>query len=114
MNNVEERPWGTYRVIGEGSLFKVKEIIVNSGERLSYQSHEKRDELWQIVKGGADVIIEGKYTFLSPGDFIQILRGQKHRVENNREDPLIFVEIQTGDYFGEDDIERFQDDYNRI
>lgn len=110
----EFRPWGSFTILDESSTHKTKRIDVNPGQRLSYQSHQKRSELWLVVEGNAIVTLEGVEHELSYGQKIDIAVGQKHRVENRSGSILKFIEIQTGTYFGEDDIERFQDDYSRV
>lgn len=111
--SVGERPWGSYKVLLNGDDHKVKEVIVLPGQRLSLQRHEKREEHWFIHHGQAKVTINGVERFLAVGQYIDIPRGCAHRVENIGKDDLVFIEIQTGDYFGEDDIERLDDDYAR-
>ncbi|MCF6276645.1 MAG: phosphomannose isomerase type II C-terminal cupin domain [Candidatus Magasanikbacteria bacterium] len=111
---IEQRPWGQFKILLENKKCKVKEIIVKSGHRLSYQRHKKRDEHWIVVKGEAIVTLDDEEKFIKSGDSLNILKGQKHRVLNTGEQDLIFIETQTGSYFGEDDIERFSDDYNRV
>lgn len=108
-----ERPWGSYEVLHEGSAHKVKCIWVKSGKRLSYQRHEKRAEHWLIVSGDAEVTIDGKVSRLSPGASIDIGIGVLHRIHNVGETDVVFIEVQTGTYFGEDDIERIEDDFGR-
>lgn len=110
---VEDRPWGSFIIMEEGPSYKVKRIVVNAGQRLSYQSHKLRDELWMVVKGKAVVTIDDKEKEVSYGRSVKIKKNQKHRVENKETVPLVFIEIQTGKYFGEDDIIRYQDDYKR-
>ena len=110
----DKRPWGKYYVIYEDELCKVKKIVVEQKGRLSYQYHNQRNEIWQILKGFGTVIIDGKSKKVEIGDIIKIKVGEKHRIENYGKDELIFIEIQTGTYFGEDDIVRITDDYNRI
>lgn len=110
----ESRPWGSYTILDESDNYKTKRIEVNPGQRLSYQSHQKRAELWMVVSGIAVVTLDGVEHELSYGQKIEIAIGQKHRVENRSEKLLKFIEIQTGSYFGEDDIVRYQDDYSRI
>lgn len=107
------RPWGSYRVIEDAPTHKVKHIQVNPNQRLSYQSHKFRAEQWTIVKGEAIVIIDDIEKRLTYGESIHIPLGAKHRILNPSNDQLIFIEVQTGSYFGEDDIIRYQDDYNR-
>lgn len=109
----EQRPWGSFYVIHDEKKYKLKRIEVESGQRLSYQYHKKRAETWIIVEGEATVTIEDKIKKYDEGQTVIIPKGAKHRVENTRSDKLIFIEVQTGSYFGEDDIIRLQDDYNR-
>jgi len=109
----EERPWGKFTTLLAKKTCKVKEIEVKPGHRLSYQSHSKREERWVIFEGVATVTLEGNIYELSPGESIQIEIGAKHRVENRGDKKLKFIEVQTGTYFGEDDIVRYEDDYGR-
>lgn len=111
--SVGERPWGTYTVLLNGVDHKVKEITVHPGQRLSLQRHRKREEHWFIHRGTARVTINGVAHILSVGQYIDIPRECAHRIENTGTENLVFIEIQTGDYFGEDDIERIEDDYAR-
>jgi len=108
------RPWGRYFVLDDNLAYKIKRIEVDPKARLSYQYHKKRSETWVIIKGEGIVTIEGKNTNISQGDTIVIPKTSKHRIENTGNDKLIFIEVQTGTYFGEDDIIRIEDDYNRI
>ena len=89
-----------------------KRITIDPGAQLSYQSHAKRSEHWVIVGGEAEVTLNEKKISLHPGESIHIPVGSKHRIRNPGKGPLIFVEVQTGVYFGEDDIVRYLDDYN--
>jgi len=109
----DERPWGRYFVLSDEADHKVKRIVVKPGKRLSLQRHGKRDEHWYLVKGAAVVTLDDRDVSLAPGEAVDIPRGVKHRVENRGEGELVFIEVQTGEYFGEDDIERFEDDYGR-
>jgi len=109
----EERPWGQFTNLLENEHCKVKEIIVNPEQRLSYQSHYKRNERWTVICGVATITLNDKRMILFPGDSIEIPKEAKHRVENAEKEILKFIEIQTGDYFGEDDIVRYEDDYGR-
>ena len=111
--SVGERPWGKYLVLLNGEDHKVKEITVHPGHRLSLQRHKRREEHWFIQRGTARVTINGVAHILSVGQYVDIPRECKHRIENIGSDDLVFIEIQTGEYFGEDDIERFEDDYAR-
>ena len=107
------RPWGRYEVLQESSSHKVKAIHVLPGKRLSYQRHEKRAEHWFIVKGSAEVTLDGAIKHLEAGDTVDIPIRALHRIANSGVDELLFVEVQTGTYFGEDDIERVEDDFGR-
>lgn len=111
-----ERPWGSYEVLSEGVFYKVKKIVVAPGQRLSEQYHHKRDETWTIVTGQGIVWIDGKAQEVSVGKTVKIPRLSTHRIQNPAENKLnlIFIEVQTGEYFGEDDIVRTQDDYGRV
>jgi len=110
----DHRPWGSYTVLEEQPAYKVKRLEVLPGRRLSYQKHEKRGEHWMIVSGRAIVTLDGKDVDLSPGQSIDIPRGASHRIANPGTTLLTVIEIQQGDYFGEDDIIRLEDDYGRI
>ena len=109
----EERPWGNFTVLDETPTYKVKRIVVLPGQRLSYQRHAKRAEHWFIVSGVATVVLDGVAMELPAGQSIDIEVGHAHRCENHGTAPVVFIEIQTGTYFGEDDIERLEDDYGR-
>ena len=109
----DERPWGNYTILDEGAGFKVKRIEVKPGMRLSYQKHARRAEHWYVVTGQARVTLDGREIDLTAGEAIDIPLGAAHRVQNPSEEPLVFVEVQRGDYFGEDDIVRLEDDYGR-
>ena len=110
---IETRPWGKFFVIQENENYKIKRIEVEPGHRLSYQYHKKRSETWIIIMGKCKITIEDHENKNEKGDVIQIPQGAKHWVENIGKQKLVFVEIQTGEYFGEDDIIRIQDDYKR-
>ena len=109
----EIKPWGKFFVIEENENYKIKRIEVEPGQRLSYQYHNKRSETWIIIKGKCKITIEDLENKNKKGDVIQIPQGAKHRVENIGKHKLVFIEIQIGEYFGEDDIIRIQDDYKR-
>jgi mannose-6-phosphate isomerase-like protein (cupin superfamily) len=110
-----ERPWGTYTVLSDdASDHKVKRIVVRPGKRLSYQRHAERAEHWFFVSGQAQVTLDGTVTTLSPGQAIDIPTGAAHRVANDgAADDVVFIEVQRGTYFGEDDIVRLEDDFGR-
>lgn len=113
----EERPWGSFEILyqeeQEEEQLKVKRIIVKPGKRLSLQSHKNRSENWVIIQGNALVTLDEKDIPLSPNQFVFIPAGAKHRIANQGNDNVVFVEIQTGTYLGEDDIIRYEDDFNR-
>jgi len=109
----ERRPWGAFVVLDDGPLAKVKRITVDPGKRLSYQRHHRRAEHWFVVAGTALVTLDGVDHEVRVGEAIDIPLGAAHRVENRGGAPLVFVEVQQGDYFGEDDIVRLEDDYGR-
>jgi mannose-6-phosphate isomerase len=108
-----ERPWGRYEVLQETPFYKVKSIHVSPGKRLSYQRHQKRAEHWFIAAGSGEVTLDGKVLQVSAGSTVDIAINQLHRIANTGNNELIFVEVQTGTYFGEDDIERVEDDFGR-
>ena len=111
--SIGERPWGLYVVLANEIDVKVKRIMVKPGKRLSLQRHKKREEHWFIHKGKALIKMNDDEFVLKPGESIDIKRNTIHRIENIGDSDLVFIEIQTGDYFGEDDIERLEDDFNR-
>jgi mannose-6-phosphate isomerase len=108
-----ERPWGRYEVLSESSSYKVKVITVFAGKRLSYQRHQKRAEHWFITNGTGVVTLEGVNLDVKPGSTVDVKVKQLHRIANTGSEDLIFIEVQTGTYFGEDDIERIEDDFGR-
>jgi mannose-1-phosphate guanylyltransferase / mannose-6-phosphate isomerase len=107
------RPWGNYESLDHGKRFQVKRIVVNPGGRLSLQKHRRRAEHWIVVRGTARVTIGKKVSTLKENQSVYVPLGSKHRLENRGKIPLELIEVQTGSYFGEDDIERFHDDYRR-
>ncbi len=109
----EHRPWGCFRVLQENENYKVKTIHVLPNARLSLQSHKFRSENWVVVEGTATVTLENRTMLLSVDESISIPAGAKHRLYNATDKPLTVVETQTGTYFGEDDITRYEDDYSR-
>lgn len=113
MGATENRPWGSYTVFADESKFKLKRIDVNPHEKLSLQSHAKRDELWAIVAGEGIVVLDALEIPVSYGKTVDIAAGQKHRIINTGDTTLTFIEVQTGTYFGEDDIVRYDDIYGR-
>ena len=109
----DRRPWGTFTVLDEGENFKVKRIEVLPGKRLSYQKHAQRAEHWVVVQGTAKVTLDARNFIVTTGQAIDIAVGSAHRVENPGDELLVFIEVQRGDYLGEDDIVRLQDDFGR-
>lgn len=114
MLEVGERPWGKYYVLADEPNYKLKRIELNPGQRLSYQYHHHRQEYWTIVSGEAIITLEDKEISVSYGESVHISLGAKHRIENRSSELVVFIEVQTGTYFGEDDIVRLDDDYKRI
>jgi mannose-6-phosphate isomerase len=108
-----DRPWGYYLVLHEDAGYKVKQFVVRPGSRLSLQRHRQRAEHWQVVRGEAAVTRGKEIVRLLPGGSIDIPLGVLHRVESVGKEDLVVIEVQTGEYVGEDDIERFEDDYGR-
>lgn len=114
MKEDNKRPWGYFEVLSDAPDHKVKRIIVEPGGILSLQRHKKRSEHWFIVSGNGRMTLEDKQYPVNAGDTIDIPVGTAHRIENISTDKLIIIEVQTGTYFGEDDIERLEDKYGRI
>ncbi len=111
----EKRPWGSFTILDESEYFKVKRLEVLPGKRLSYQRHQKRSEHWFVVQGTAKVTLNGSEILVRTGEAVDIATGTAHRVENpHSSEMLVFIETQTGSYFGEDDIERLDDDFGRV
>jgi mannose-1-phosphate guanylyltransferase/mannose-6-phosphate isomerase len=108
------RPWGTYETMDVGDRFQVKRLTVKPGASLSLQSHQKRAEHWVVVKGQAKVTRDEEVIVLNENESTYIAIGQRHRLENESSEPLEVIEVQSGSYLGEDDIERFDDVYDRI
>ncbi len=113
LGNTVQKPWGSYTGLEEKEHYLVKRIEVNSGERLSLQSHNHRSEHWTVVSGTALVDLDGKQITLKENESLFIPLKSKHRVANPDKTPLIIIEVQIGEKVDEDDIVRYQDDYNR-
>ncbi|MCU1374414.1 MAG: manC2 [Actinomycetia bacterium] len=107
------RPWGGYLVLDDAADHKVKRLTVSPGKRLSYQTHAHRSEHWFVVRGTGVVTLDGEDVPVGPGTAVDVPVGAAHRIENTGEGDLVFVEIQHGDSFGEDDIVRLEDDFGR-
>ena len=108
------KPWGSFINILDEKYTKVKQIVIKPGESPSYQYHHKRSEIWIIVQGIAEVRLNDVTMIHGVGDIIQIPIEAKHQPKNIGDDDLIFIEIQMGEYFGEDDIVRLEDKYGRV
>jgi len=109
----DRRPWGSYTVLEEGPNYKVKRIDVLPGKRLSYQKHSQRSEHWFVIQGTGRMTLNEEHILLGPGEAIDVPVGAAHRIENIGADVLSFVEVQLGQYLGEDDIVRLHDDFGR-
>lgn len=109
----DKRPWGEYWVLEDAATHKVKRIKVNPGQRLSLQYHHHRAEVWTIVSGIGTITINDDIKDYKVGNVAQIPLGAHHRIENKTKEAVIFIEVQYGTYFGEDDIVRIEDDYQR-
>lgn len=110
----DERPWGSYLVLDDSAGdHKVKRIVVTPGKRLSYQRHAQRAEHWFLVAGTAKVTLDGTEHEVVAGQAVDIPQGTAHRIENVGTTDVLFIEVQHGTYFGEDDIVRLDDDYGR-
>ncbi len=109
----DQRPWGSFTVLEENRGYKIKRIEVKPGHRLSLQMHHHRSEHWIVVSGTAKVICGDQEMLLSSNQSTYVPPCTAHRLENPGVLPLVLIEVQNGEYLGEDDIVRFQDDYAR-
>jgi glycosyltransferase involved in cell wall biosynthesis len=109
----DQRPWGSFTVLDEATGYKVKRIEVLPRKRLSYQKHARRAEHWMVVQGTGKVTLDGCEITLRAGETVDVPIGAAHRIENPGDEKLVFIEIQRGDYLGEDDIVRLEDDFGR-
>ena len=114
MSESDARPWGRYEVLNEEPTHKTKRIWVLPGKQLSYQRHKFRAEHWFFIAGRGLAIVDGHEIGVQIGSSVDIAAGQLHRIRNTGAEELIFIEVQTGTYFGEDDIERVEDDFGRV
>lgn len=110
----DHRPWGYYTVLADEPDHKVKKICVFPGKRLSLQRHRRRSEHWYLICGEVVATLGDRDIPLGPGEALDIPSGTAHRIHNTGDREACFIEVQTGAYFGEDDIERLADDYGRI
>ena len=111
---IEERPWGGYVVLIDNESYKVKKLIINPKKRFSLQYHHKRAENWIVVKGKVEITLGEKKKIYSYGDIITVPVKTIHRIENIGDEVAEVIEVQTGSYFGEDDIVRIEDDFGRV
>lgn len=113
--NRETRPWGSFEILTSGPGFQTKRLTVKTESRLSLQWHRHRDETWVVARGTAKVTVGDEEHTLGRGQSMFVARNVHHRIENiSSVEPLEIIEIQTGDYLGEDDIVRVEDDYGRV
>ena len=112
---IVERPWGWYKTIygDDHNGYKVKKICVYPGKRLSLQSHQKRSEHWIIVKGNAEVQVGDSFEQITENQHVYIPNNTLHRIKNIGNETVVFIETQIGEYLGEDDILRYEDDFGR-
>ena len=113
LHRTVHRPWGTYTVLEESPSFKIKRIVVKPQGSLSLQMHHHRSEHWIVVSGTAEVINGDKTLLVSTNESTYIPAGHKHRLRNPGMIDLVMIEVQSGQYLGEDDIVRFEDNYGR-
>lgn len=112
-NYTEERPWGRWTEYHNDDGYRLKEMVVKPGQRMSYQYHEHRSEHWFVVRGTATIVYEGETIEIPTGGSFDCLVGKKHRIGNAHEEDLIVIEVQYGAKLVEEDIIRLEDDYNR-
>ena len=113
-NYKEDRPWGTFENLLDTDYCKVKQIIIKPNQAPSYQYHFKRSEVWVVVKGEGELKLNDNITQVTTGQIIHVPLEAKHQIKNNCDEDLIFIEVQLGEYFGEDDIVRLEDNYGRV
>lgn len=111
--NVEHRPWGFFRVVEETPTYKIKLITIYPNQKTSLQKHEKRQEHWVILEGLALIMVGDFISCYTKNDKVSIGKNIYHRIENVCNENVVFIEIQTGEYFGEEDIYRINDVYGR-
>ena len=114
MNYIENRPWGSFENLLDSDYCKVKKIVLHPGEAPSYQYHFKRTEVWVVVSGSGELKLDDELIDLCVGSVVTIPVKAKHQIRNNGDIDLVFIEVQVGDYFGEDDIVRLEDRYGRV
>ncbi len=109
----EVRPWGNYTVLYSDETCQVKKLVVNPGKRISLQSHKFRAEHWFILSGQGTAEVDGTEIDVEPSDAVDVPIGSKHRISCRQADTLVFIEVQTGSAFTEEDIIRYDDDFGR-
>ncbi|MEB3245027.1 MAG: phosphomannose isomerase type II C-terminal cupin domain [Vampirovibrionales bacterium] len=109
----EQRPWGNFLVLRDEPHYKLKQLQVLPGQRLSLQLHHQREEHWLVTRGTPEITVGDKTWQAKPGEYIFIPKAAQHRLANLTQTLAELIEVQLGDYFGEDDIVRLQDDYKR-
>lgn len=109
-----DRPWGSFFILEDSDRVKVKRLLVLPGQRLSLQSHKHRDEHWVVIRGVARVTVDESTQDYSYGQHVYVKRGSKHRIACPGQEACEIIEIQTGESFAEEDIERYSDDYGRV
>ena len=114
LNKLETRPWGGYIILLDSEYCKVKKLIIHPKKRFSLQFHKKRTETWTVIKGKLEVTVGDKKGTHSYGKTISVPAGTVHRIENIGDEDAEIIEVQTGTYFGEDDITRLEDDFGRV
>lgn len=114
MNYKEERPWGNFENLLDNDKCKVKRIVIKPDQAPSYQYHFKRSEVWVIVEGKGELKLNGNKTYIEAGNVVKVPVEVKHQIRNTGTADLVFIEVQLGSYFGEDDIVRLEDNYGRV
>jgi mannose-6-phosphate isomerase-like protein (cupin superfamily) len=114
MNYIEQRPWGEFENLLDNDLCKVKIITIKPGQSPSYQYHFKRSEIWTLIQGNGELKLNDVIIPVTKGSTYFIEKEAKHQIKNTGTEDLIFIEIQLGEYFGEDDIVRLEDNYGRV
>ncbi len=110
----EERPWGNFENLLDNDKCKVKRIVIKPDQAPSYQYHFKRSEVWVIVEGRGELKLNGNKTYIEAGNVVKVPVEVKHQIRNTGTTDLVFIEVQLGSYFGEDDIVRLEDNYGRV
>jgi mannose-6-phosphate isomerase len=114
MNYKETRPWGEFENLLDAEYCKVKQIIIKPGQAPSYQYHFKRSEVWVVVQGEGELKMNDEIQSVRKWDAVIVPVEAKHQIKNTGTEDLIFIEVQLGEYFGEDDIVRLEDNYGRV